>query len=218
LLEYPGVKPVQETLLPSLKNSVTSAKNLMTLVETLRDIPMITQMELQPKPISVEALSNTAYELTSGLMVEANIKFDYDIPDGLKVTVDIDLMQRVFTNLLHNAAKFTPVDGHITIIADDKTTQPDYVRIRVCDSGVGIPKQHRERIFGQFEQIEEQKPRAGGKGTGLGLNFCKLVVEAHGGNIWVEDENPLPGACVAFTLPTKFTKKKVAQNKQQLEE
>ncbi|MDQ7033476.1 MAG: GAF domain-containing protein [Anaerolineae bacterium] len=200
LVEYPGTKPIQEALLPSLANSVKSAQNLMNLVETLRDIPMITQMEIQPKPVFVQELVTTAYELTSGLILEANITFNYEIPEGLTVTVDNDLIQRAFTNLLHNAAKFTPIDGHILIIVDSDSPQADYVRVRVCDSGMGIPTEHRERIFQQFVQIEGQRPRAGGKGTGLGLNFCKLVLEAHGGSIWVEDDNPLSGACFAFTL------------------
>jgi signal transduction histidine kinase len=207
LVQMPGTKPIQETLLPSLDSSVKSAQLLMGLVKTLRDIPIITQMELNPKPILVQELAITAYELLVGFMLEANITVEYDIPAGLKINVDNDLIQRVFSNLLHNAAKFTPVDGCIRIIADTKTDQADYIRVRVCDNGVGIPPEHRERIFGQFVQIENQRPRAGGKGTGLGLNFCKLVVEAHGGKIWVEDENPLSGACFAFTVPTKRIKK-----------
>ena len=60
----------------------------------------------------------------------------------------------------------------------------------------------RLRIFNEFEQIEGRKPRQGGKGSGLGLTFCKLAVEAHGGRIWVSAEGPLPGACFTFTLPT----------------
>jgi PAS domain S-box-containing protein len=212
LVQHPGTKPIQETLLPSLSSSVKSAQQLMGLVETLRDIPMIRQMELQPKPILLELIAMNAHELLMGFMRDANITVDYDIPAGLKVNVDSDLVQRVFVNLLHNAAKFTPVDGHIRIIADTQTNQPDYIRVRVCDSGIGIPSEHRERIFGQFVQIENQRPRAGGKGTGLGLNFCKLVVEAHGGTIWVEEENPLSGACFAFTLPTKRPKKQTSKS------
>jgi signal transduction histidine kinase len=73
----------------------------------------------------------------------------------------------------------------------------------VCDTGPGIPESERERVFAQYTQIETQRPRTGGTGNGLGLNFCKMAIEAHGGQIWVESKGPLSGACIAFTLPRK---------------
>jgi len=71
----------------------------------------------------------------------------------------------------------------------------------VADSGPGIPPTERERIFERFRQMRDRIPVRGGKGNGLGLTFCRLAVEAHGGRIWVEPNSPLPGACFAFTLP-----------------
>jgi signal transduction histidine kinase len=70
----------------------------------------------------------------------------------------------------------------------------------VSDSGPGIPDQ-TERIFEKFTQIQSIGPSHGRKGTGLGLTFCKLAIEAHGETIWVEPSKSLPGACFAFTLP-----------------
>ena len=126
---------------------------------------------------------------------------NFDIPDGAQVYVDNNLIRRVIMNLMHNAFKFTPENRQILIRMDNEADQAAYVRVLLADTGPGIPEIERERIFGQFVQIKGRKPRAGGKGMGLGLNFCKLAVEAHGGHIWVEPESPLSGACFAFILP-----------------
>ena len=75
------------------------------------------------------------------------------------------------------------------------------VRLFVNDTGPGIPVEMRERVFEQYEQITTQKPYQGDKGSGLGLHFCKLAIEAHGGRIWIADEGPLSGANFVFTLP-----------------
>jgi signal transduction histidine kinase len=68
----------------------------------------------------------------------------------------------------------------------------------VRDTGPGIPDEFKEKLFERFAQIEGQRGRR--RGTGLGLAFCRMAVEAHGGRIWVGD-NPAGGAVVAFTLP-----------------
>lgn len=72
------------------------------------------------------------------------------------------------------------------------------MRCAVHDSGSGIPPEYRERIFDRFVQVKG--PRGRRRGTGLGLTFCKLVVEAHGGRIWVESEEG-KGSTFYFTLP-----------------
>ena len=71
----------------------------------------------------------------------------------------------------------------------------------MADSGPGIPLEEQQRIFEKFTQIASRDPVRGHKGSGLGLTFCKLVIEAHGERLWVEQNSPLPGACFAFTLP-----------------
>jgi signal transduction histidine kinase len=73
-----------------------------------------------------------------------------------------------------------------------------FIRVEVRDTGPGIPDEYKERLFDRFTQVDGQHGRR--RGTGLGLTFCRLAVEAHGGRIWVEN-NPQGGAIFAFTLP-----------------
>ena len=104
-------------------------------------------------------------------------------------------------NLLDNATKFTPDDGEIFLHVQDRD---DVIKVQVSDTGLGIKKEDLERIFEPFASIE--KPNYI-KGTGLGLNVTKGLVEAHGGKIWVESEGKGKGSKFTFILPKK--KKKV---------
>lgn len=115
-------------------------------------------------------------------------------------------MRRILVNLLANALKFTPSNGVVTVMANqtndlENSTRNDRpgIVISVSDTGEGIPPEDRERIFEKFGQVESR--RAGRKmSTGLGLTFCKLAVEAHGGHIWVESEMG-KGSTFHFSLP-----------------
>lgn len=184
----------------TLDASLESAENLMRLMDTLRDIPRMRDIQLELQPISIRTLIHKAYESLEPLFVEARIEFETVSDTDIKIAVDVDLMRRVLVNLLHNALKFTPEGGKIMITADVNHEEA-LLRVRVSDTGPGIPPAMRERIFGEFQQVDGQIPKRGGRGTGLGLTLCKLAVEAHGGRIWVEAEGPLPGACFTFTLP-----------------
>ena len=111
-------------------------------------------------------------------------------------TADDDKLRRILVNLLGNALKFTPRGGTITLEA-----KPDgeCLRFGVRDTGEGIPKEAFERIFEKFGQVETRK--SGRKmSTGLGLTFCRLATEAHGGSIWVESEVGV-GSTFYFTIP-----------------
>lgn len=184
----------------TLDASLESADNLMRLMDTLRDIPRMKDIKLEPQPIAIRTLVNKAYESLETLFKEAKIAFEVVSDVDIRIAVDIDLMRRVLVNLLHNALKFTPEGGKI-MVTTDVNQEEALLRVRVCDTGPGIPPAMRERIFGEFQQVEGQIPKRGGRGTGLGLTLCKLAVEAHGGRIWVDGDGPLPGACFTFTLP-----------------
>lgn len=192
-----------ETVEKTLVWATDGAKRLMELVDTMMVIARMETMQLplNRDPVSVTQLVESAYTALAATAQEANVNISLDFSANLPpVFVDGEKIQRVLINLLHNALKFTPSGGQILISA---AIQP-YARkiiVRVADSGPGIPASEREHIFEKFRQVEGSTPLRGGKGSGLGLTFCKLAVEAHEERIWIEAEGPLPGACFAFTLP-----------------
>jgi PAS domain S-box-containing protein len=191
-----------ELIRTTLGLSRKSAEDLMELVNTILDIAKLEskQMPLSQEPWPVRDLFQQAYEALLPALQKSDLTVTFVVPEDLPLAqVDIKLMQRVLVNLLENARRFTPSGGHIQLVA----AQQDRRRlvIRVADTGPGIPPNEREHIFEKYRQIRGSHPQRGGKGTGLGLTFCKLVVEAHNGRIWVDDEGPLPGACFTFTLP-----------------
>ena len=111
---------------------------------------------------------------------------------------DRDLVHRVLANLLTNALKHTPAKTEISIhVRLDKKARAFIVSVQ--DTGEGVPPDFKERIFEKFSQAEAKR-RNHRVGSGLGLTFCKLAVEAHGGKIWVESE-PGQGSEFFFTLP-----------------
>jgi two-component system sensor histidine kinase KdpD len=117
------------------------------------------------------------------------------IPEGLPpVSIDYLLVDQVVTNLIENAAKYTPPGSPIRVSVERKG---DPVRVAVAEHGPGNPADKRERIFDKFYRLQS-KP--GIRGSGLGLAVSRGLVEAHGGRIWAED-NPGGGARFVFELP-----------------
>lgn len=103
---------------------------------------------------------------------------------------------RLFTNLLENAARYTPPEGEIRVTAE---TQGEYIRIYVADTGVGIAPEHLAHLGERFYRVDAARSRPGG-GTGLGLSICKGIVAAHGGDLSLESV-PGKGTTVTVTLP-----------------
>lgn len=184
--------------------SLESANTLMRLMDTLRDLPRMKdrEMRVEPQLLSLRQLAQKAYDMLGASFKEANINMEIRVPQDLQVCVDPDLTRRVLINLLHNAFKFTPENGTILIVAEPPKKPGGMARVLVCDTGPGVPTDKRDIIFEEFKQVDNVSPARGGRGTGLGLTFCRLAVEAHGGTIRLEDEGVLPGACFSFTLPT----------------
>lgn len=114
------------------------------------------------------------------------------------VVADREKIERVITNLVDNALKYVPEKGCVILAAQ---IVDDFVQVSVTDNGPGIPPEQRERIFGRFTQVSGEKTRR--RGFGLGLSYCKLAVEAHGGKIWVESGKDGVGSRFIFTLPLK---------------
>ncbi|HWB57919.1 MAG TPA: hybrid sensor histidine kinase/response regulator [Chthoniobacteraceae bacterium] len=112
-----------------------------------------------------------------------NRRFEVDAPaQPLILSIDRDLITRVLQNLIGNALKYAP-DGTAVRVALQATESA--ARVSVIDAGSGIPPEYHGRIFEKFGQVEKSGPRVG---TGLGLTFCRLAIEAHGGRIGVDSE------------------------------
>jgi len=101
----------------------------------------------------------------------------------------------VLINLLENAVKYSRSEGMISVSLKQ---EPGELKVRVSDNGPGIAKDDQKRIFEKFARVHRGKGRP--KGLGLGLAFCRLAIEAHGGRIWVESELG-KGSSFSFTLP-----------------
>lgn len=108
-----------------------------------------------------------------------------------EVLIDVNLFHRVLDNILSNAFKFSPNDSTITVQTETLNSENEEspnLRIKILDQGHGIPEQHRIDIFDRFKVVALK--REGIPQFGLGLAFCKMVVEAHAGNIYVESNKP----------------------------
>ena len=163
-----------------------------TLLAMVSDLLDISKMEaglivLDKRPvIGAEVIEQALSQIaplarTNGLRVARHIAPDLPI-----VIADEEKLRRALVNLLGNAVKFTPRGGIVTIAAAYDPAEGGVV-FAVGDTGEGIPAHAVKRIFEKFGQVESRK--AGRKmSTGLGLTFCKLVAESHGGRIWVESK------------------------------
>ncbi len=184
--------------------SLESGNRLMGLVDTMLDIAKLERREmlLNRSLVTIRELVMVTVKSLVNSIQEARIETDVIIPDDLPaLDVDTELIKRVLINLLDNAIRYTPHGGEIRL--EVSREEEDFLTVRVADSGRGIPPEEHERIFEKYRMVKNNPPESGRrrKGTGLGLAFCKLVIEAHGGRIWIAEESPLSGACFGLTLP-----------------
>lgn len=178
-----------------------SARRLVEMVNSLMDIAKLEaqQLNLNYTNVSLRDIIKNAYQDMLPSIQKANITVDLIIPSDLPpVRIDSEKIHRVLTNLMDNALHFTPATGKIQIAVIPERSR---LLVQVADSGPGIPEAERDHIFVKYRQAKTNHPIRGSKGSGLGLTFCKLVIEAHGQSIWVEPNSPLRGACFTFTLP-----------------
>jgi PAS domain S-box-containing protein len=186
----------------TLDVSLASAYKLLRLVDSLLDIAKLEkrQMPLKFAHTKMSTLVSEAYKTLTSSVLGANITVEIKVPEDLpEVYVDSDKIQRVLVNLLDNSIRYTPTNGTILLQAQLLESRKK-ILVQIADSGSGIPPEERERVFDKFTTQVKKGPLRGPKGSGLGLTFCKLAIEAHGERIWVDEKSPLSGACFSFTL------------------
>jgi len=122
----------------------------------------------------------------------------FDVDHDQVAHVDPDLLTRVVDNLLDNSLKYAPRGSAIRLEA--RATEGRGLSLRIEDKGAGVPAEHRERIFERGARLDRDLEVHGRTSRGLGLAFCRMVVEAHGGKIWVED-GPRGGSVFCVEIP-----------------
>lgn len=184
-----------------LGRSLQEVDTLTQMVEELLELSRIEsgQVPLQLKPTAVADLLLLPLERLRPQAERDQIALVLDLPGKLpSVLADAERIHRVVTNLVHNALKFTPAKGTVTVRAAVENSQE--VAIMVQDTGIGIPEEHLSRIFERFYKLDQARTRSRG-GTGLGLAISRHLVQAHNGRIWVKSQER-KGSTFTFTLPT----------------
>jgi len=203
-----------------VRQSLQNSQLLNDMVSDLLDVYRLEASggELRGEPVDLHALADLADMQVRGAIVEKRLTLDNAIAADLpRIWGDRNKLLRVFANLLHNAVKYTDRGG-ITLSAEispdngfahaaerggpESPPGVQYLIVHVRDTGVGIPDDARAYVFEKFYRVSQRTPGRAPRGTGLGLYFCKRVVEAHGGNIWVD---PAPnggrGSVFSFSVP-----------------
>jgi PAS domain S-box-containing protein len=184
-----------------LDNAIGGGETLLGMIGDLLDISKFEagSFALDRKPVPPAVPIERAMAQAAPLAQANGLRVARHVAEGLPpVSADAELLRRALLNLLGNALKFTPRGGIVTVSAAFDAGERAVV-FAVGDTGEGIPAHQVRRIFDKFGQVEARK--AGRRmSTGLGLTFCKLAVEAHGGRIWVESKLG-KGSRFLFTIP-----------------
>ncbi len=180
--------------------STTSGNRLLILINSLLDLARLEskKMPLELEKIYLQNCLNEAMLQVSTMAARKEITVALqEATAELYAIADRELTLRILVNILGNAIKFSPAGSQISI--GMQLAQKGVVQVCVSDQGPGIPQKWQRQAFEKFGQVQARKAGAA-VGSGLGLAFCKLAVEAQGGQIWFEPGDPL-GTVVCFTYP-----------------
>ena len=204
------IKGFVETLLDGAVDEPETAKKFLRTINKHTDRltylieDLLTLSRLEGGQISMNcqstALGDVAAQVVEDLVARAQerqVAVENRISSDVIVHADSGRLQQVFSNLLENAIKYGRAGGHVVI--DAKTLPAGGVEVWVGDDGPGIPAESRERVFERFYRVDRARSRDTG-GTGLGLAIVKHIIQAHGGEVWVNSELE-KGSTFHFTLP-----------------
>jgi signal transduction histidine kinase len=184
-----------------------NGKHLLSLINDVLDLSKIEagRMELAPEEYSAGDIVETVAASLQSLASEKGLNFVTQVqPDIALAYGDGKRILQCLTNLAANALKFTK-QGQVKISVEQKQEMLQY---SVSDTGIGIPKDQIENVFGEFRQVDAAITREFG-GTGLGLSITKKFVEMHGGRIWVVSELS-KGSTFTFEIPLRVEEEKTA--------
>jgi signal transduction histidine kinase len=176
-------------------------KQMVRLVDDLMDVSRITRgkVELKREPVDLGEVLRCAVEISKPHIDQLGHKLSLKLPqNSVKLWADFTRLAQVFSNLLNNAAKYSPEGGEIRLEVD---THKDSVDVRVKDKGIGIRPDMLEHIFDMFAQVDDSLERSQG-GLGVGLTLVKTLVEMHGGSVTVHSDGLGKGSEFMVHLPT----------------
>ncbi len=196
---------ISDTSKRILSLSRKSSDELLQMIQNMLDVAKMEEGKLSPRleKINPAQMMEECAE-NFRLQIEKESKqLIKNIDEGVhKIAVDGPMIKRVITNLLSNAIRHTRPKGLITV---ECRSVENFVELVVMDNGEGISPEYKEKIFDKFVQAERKRVRVR-SGTGLGLTFCKMAVELHGGQIRVESE-PGKGSTFIVRLPSRSGKR-----------
>ena len=197
--------PVNEEQKKWLAKIGVNVHNLLDLINDFLDLSKLEagRIELLKEEVDLEPLIQNSLDNYLVLAQDKKISLESHVDPALpRIHADPRRLNQVFINLLSNALKFTAKGGKIDVGASQ--VKPEEIQVWVKDSGVGIRSQEIGNLFEKYRQTTSGKT-AKEKGTGLGLVICKMIVEAHGGRIWVESTEG-KGTTFFFSLPMNLPK------------
>jgi two-component system, sensor histidine kinase and response regulator len=201
LIQMQGAEAMSPTRLKGLlQRTQESARQLMRMILNILQIGKLEERKLMLKlePVQLRGVVQENVDEMVGLSARDNIRLENRVQADLPAPkADRELLGRVLANLLSNAFKHTPGGGQVVI---DAQQDGDSVTIRVSDTGEGIPEELQPRIFDKFVAGESDTSKRMLYDSGLGLTFCRLAVECHGGTIWLKSK-PGQGTTVFLSLP-----------------
>lgn len=197
------IKPTDELFKETIKDLVRTTDEAYVLLENLLGWAKSQSniLNVFPESLDLKPLASSMAGLLKLTGENKKIRIENNIPEGITVFADMQMIQSVIRNLLSNALKFTPENGLIEMNAFKMDTE---VKISIKDSGVGISQPNLKRIFDQDQPVKTFGTNKE-SGSGLGLILCKDFVEKNGGRIWVESEEG-KGSTFSFTIPVNEQK------------
>jgi len=198
LLRMAGDDP--EVLRETIEVMDRQSRQLVTLVDDLLDVSRIARgkIELRMDAVELADVIESAVDASRPLLEDAGHQFEATMPsESFRVRGDANRLAQVVSNLLNNAAKYTPHGGNVDLTV---RREGDRIAIAIRDTGIGIPEQMRDRIFDLFTQVDERRHDRY-SGLGIGLTLVRTLVHLHSGEIHVHSEGANRGSTFTVLLP-----------------
>jgi len=191
-------QPLSAIAAESLADCVSLVAKVQSLCATILDVDELEDGVLHARraEVDIDALIGKSLDMISRGIETRGLRVEIDMPGGLRAVVDPDLFARVIENLLDNSVRYAPRGGRLVVSAGRTGGE---LTLAIGNDGPPVSDAERQLIFTRYHRLEERRSHARA-GRGLGLYFCRLAVEAHGGTIDVESRGDL-GAVFVVVVP-----------------